>query len=107
MPVSTTVWVIFGTAVLAMLALDFGAFRSSRAAKMTLRSALLWSVAWIAISLAFGILILALYGPAYGLTYFTAYLLEKSLSIDNLFVFVLIFAELQIPPEHQRRVLYG
>jgi tellurite resistance protein TerC len=106
MHVSTAVWAILGTVVVAMLALDLSAFRSSRAKEMTFRSALLWSGIWIGVALAFGVFILAMYGPAYALTYLTAYLLEKSLSVDNLFVFVLIFAELRIPLDQQRRILY-
>ena len=56
----------------------------------TLRSATIWSGAWIALAALFGLLVLALYGSASAVTYFTAYLLEKSLSVDNLFVFAVI-----------------
>jgi tellurite resistance protein TerC len=66
----------------------------------------MWSVAWIGLGIIFGLVVLALYGAGASLTYFTAYLLEKSLSVDNIFVFVLIFVELQIPPAEQRRVLF-
>ncbi len=108
MHVSSWVWVLFAALVLALLAVDLGVFRASRRApqEVTLRSATWWSAAWIGLSLAFGLVILAVYGTAPALTYLTAYLLEKSLSVDNIFVFVLIFSELQIPPAQQRRVLY-
>lgn len=105
---SPWVWVLFGAMVLVLLALDLGVFSASRRGpqKVTLRSAAWWSAAWIGLSLAFGIVILVLYGAAPALTYLTAYLLEKSLSVDNVFVFLIIFSELQIPPAQQRRVLY-
>jgi tellurite resistance protein TerC len=71
----------------------------------TLRSATLWSVAWVAVSALFGLVVLARYDSAAAVTFYTAYLLEKSLSLDNLFVFALIFGQLAIPAEYQRRVL--
>jgi tellurite resistance protein TerC len=103
--VSWWVWALFGALVLAMLALDLSALRRS-SGEQSVRSAALWSAAWIGLGLAFGVIVLALYGPDASLTYFTAYALEKSLSVDNIFVFVLIFAEFQVPPAEQRRVLY-
>lgn len=108
MPVSSWVWVLFALMVLALLAVDLGAFRPSRRGPqvVTLRSAAGWSGAWIGLSLLFGLVILVLYGNTPALTFLTAYLLEKSLSVDNIFVFILIFSELRIPPEQQRRVLY-
>jgi tellurite resistance protein TerC len=107
MQVSLWVWAVFGVLVLAMLALDLGLLRPSRREprELTVRSAAIWSAAWIGLALAFGLVVLALYGPAAALTYVTAYLLEKSLSVDNVFVFAVIFSELAIPPAYQRRVL--
>jgi tellurite resistance protein TerC len=108
MQVSSWVWALFALMVLAVLAADLGVFRPSRRGpqEITLGSAAWWSAAWIGLSLLFGVVILALYGRGPALTYLTAYLLEKSLSVDNIFVFVLIFSELRIPPQQQRRVLY-
>jgi len=108
MQVSSWVWALFALMVLAVLAADLGVFRTSRREprEVTLASAAWWSAAWIGLSLLFGVVILALYGRGPALTYLTAYLLEKSLSVDNIFVFVLIFSELRIPPPQQRRVLY-
>jgi tellurite resistance protein TerC len=105
--VSLWAWALFGVLVLVMLALDLGVLRPSRRelGEPTVRSAAVWSAAWIGLALAFGLVVLALYGPPAALTYLTAYLLEKSLSVDNVFVFALIFSELAIPPAYQRRVL--
>src|SRR5438067_1185674 len=97
-------WAVFGFLVLAMLSLDLGlASRGSRQ-ESTLRSAALWSGAWIGLAIGFGFVVFALYGAGPAATYFTAYLLEKSLSIDNIFVFVLIFSGLRTPPAQQRKV---
>jgi tellurite resistance protein TerC len=102
------VWALFAFLVLAMLALDLAAGRESRGSPrvLSVRSATAWSAAWISLGLLFGLLVLALYGTGPALTYVTAYVLEKSLSVDNIFVFVLIFSELRIPPADQRRVLH-
>jgi tellurite resistance protein TerC len=66
---------------------------------------ILWVIVWIAVSLALGLWILATQGTGAAAEYYAAYFLEKSLSVDNIFVFVVIFSELHIPAEHQRRVL--
>ena len=108
MHVDVWVWVLFASLVLAMLALDLGMSRrqDGQAGEVTVRSAAKWSAAWIGLGLSFGLIVLALYGHDSALAYLTAYLLEKSLSVDNIFVFVLVFSELQIPFTEQRRVLY-
>lgn len=107
MNVSIWVWGVFGLLVLFALALDLGLFRRSPAEQheLSLRAAAVRSAAWIGLALAFGLGVAVLYGSHAGLTYLTAYLLEKSLSVDNIFVFVLIFSELRTPPAQQRRVL--
>jgi tellurite resistance protein TerC len=107
MQVNIWVWGVFGLIVLAALAIDLGLLRTSKGEdrEVTLRSAAIRSAAWIAISLLFGLVVMALYGSHAAVTYLTAYLLEKSLSVDNIFVFLLIFSELRIPPVQQRRVL--
>ena len=107
MDVSWWVWALFACVVLAALVVDL---RVGRAARRTLRAlpirtAALWSAGWVGLALLFGAVVHALYGPGAAVGYLSAYLLEKSLSIDNVFVFVLIFSELRIPPSEQRRVL--
>ena len=93
--------------MLSALALDLGLFRSryGEQRELTLREAAARTVAWAALSFLFGLVVLALYGDRAALTYVTAYLLEQSLSIDNVFVFLLIFSELRVPPAQQRGVL--
>jgi tellurite resistance protein TerC len=106
--VSPWAWAIFAALVLAMLAADLGIFSAARRAEgeVTLRSAATWSALWIGLGLSFSLVVGALYGSAHAVTYLTAYILEKSLSVDNIFIFVLIFSELGIPASAQRRVLY-
>jgi len=89
-----------------MLAIDLGVGSHGARQELTLRSSAWWSAAWIGLALAFGVVVLALLGSEGAVTYYTAYTLEKSLSIDNVFVFVLIFSELDTPKSQQRRVLY-
>lgn len=107
MPLTVWAWVLFGFLVLLAVAADLGLFSRKRDDDQppTLRASAVRSAAWIALSLAFGLVVLFLYGQEAALTYLTAYLLEKTLSIDNVFVFLIIFSELGIPPERQRRVL--
>ena len=107
MQVSMWVWGLFAALVVAAVAVDLGLSRTSRgeARELTLRTASIRSSAWIVLSLLFGVVVLTLYGQQAALEYLTAYLLEKSLSVDNIFIFVLIFSELRIPPAQQRRVL--
>jgi tellurite resistance protein TerC len=96
-----TDWIVFVSVVAGALAVDFGVSRKSGE-----RNAVLWSAVWIALSLAFGGWIALRHGGDAGITYLTAYLLEKSLSVDNLFVFILIFSLTGIPPALQPRVLF-
>ena len=100
-------WALFGILVLAALALDLGLLPGKRGGQhqLTLRAAAIRNGAWVALAFLFGLAVLAMCGERAALTYVTAYLLEQSLSIDNVFVFVLIFSELKIPADRQRSVL--
>ncbi len=98
-------WVAFLGFVLGMLALDLGVMnRKDHVIKP--REALGWSAFWISIALAFGGFVWARYGAQSGLEYLTGYVIEKSLSVDNIFVFVIVFGALGIPPIYQHRVLF-
>jgi len=98
-------WALFGTIVLGMLALDLGIFsRKSHAPRM--REALIWSGVWITIAMLFNLGIWVTLGARPAIEFLTAYLLEKSLSVDNLFVFLLIFSYFQIPMRLQHKVLF-
>ncbi len=98
-------WVIFNLFVLAMLALDLGVFhRESHA--VSIKEAALWSVVWISLAVLFGFGLYYFKGPKIAMEFFGGYLLEKSLSVDNIFVFVLIFTYFALPAEYQHRVLF-
>ena len=99
------VWVAFNGFVLAMLAIDLGVFhRTSHEVK--LREALAWSAVWVALALAFNALVWSRYGQQRALEFLTGYLIEKSLSVDNIFVFVLIFTYFRVPAQYQHKVLF-
>ena len=98
-------WVVFGGIVLVMLALDLGVFHRKEHVVRP-REALAWSAVWIGLALAFGAFVWLRSGSDAGLEYLTGYVVEKSLSVDNVFVFVVIFGALGIPPVYQHRVLF-
>jgi tellurite resistance protein TerC len=98
-------WISFTVFVLGMLALDLGVFHRSAHA-VSLKEAGMWSAVWIALSLVFNAIIYNFYGAEVGLQFLTGYLIEKSLSVDNIFVFVLIFSYFSVPAMYQHRVLF-
>lgn len=99
------IWVAFNLFVLAMLALDLGVFhRKSHA--VSLKEATIWSVVWISLALVFNIGLYIWQGSEVALQFLTGYLIEKSLSVDNIFVFVLIFSAFAVPAAYQHRVLF-
>ncbi len=98
-------WIAFNAAVLAMLALDLFGF-NRKAHVISVREAATWSVVWVCLSLAFNALIWHVEGPEKAEEFFTGYLIEYSLSIDNVFVFALIFAHFKVPAALQHRVLF-
>jgi tellurite resistance protein TerC len=97
-------WVTFNLFVLVALALDLGVFHR-KAHKLNFREAAFWSVAWITLALAFGYFVWHWHGAQRGLEYLTGYVIEKALSVDNLFVFLVIFRAFQVDPAVQHRVL--
>lgn len=105
MAVEAWVWAGFGAFVVGMLLLDLLVFRR-RAHVVSLREALGWTAFWILVAVAFGAGVWLWLGSESGLEYFTGYLIEKSLSVDNLFVFLLIFAYFSVPREDEHKVLF-
>jgi tellurite resistance protein TerC len=95
-------WIVFWALIVIALAVDFAVSRNKSGA----RRAGLWSAIWIGLGVGFGGFIALRHGGDAGITYLTAYLLEKSLSVDNLFVFILIFSLTGIPAALQPRVLF-
>jgi tellurite resistance protein TerC len=112
---SIWLWVGFNLFVLAMLALDLGVFHR-HAHTVSVKEATIWSVVWISLAMVFNGLIFAFWdrfmpGSGYtnseaGFAFLTGYLIEKALSVDNIFVFVLIFTYFAVPPQYQHRVLF-
>jgi tellurite resistance protein TerC len=98
-------WGLFLAFILGMLALDLGVFHR-REHRVGTREALVWTVVWIALSLAFNLWVYLEFGPQRGLEFFTGYVIEKALSVDNIFVFIVIFNYFAVRPEHQHRVLF-
>jgi tellurite resistance protein TerC len=112
---SIWLWVGFNLFVIAMLALDLGVFHKEDHA-VSVKEAAIWSVVWISLAMVFNLIIYFFWntmmpGSTYsngeaGLAFFTGYLIEKSLSVDNIFVFVLLFSTFAVPAKYQHRVLF-
>ncbi|HEY8402542.1 MAG TPA: TerC family protein [Cytophagaceae bacterium] len=98
-------WVIFNIAVLGLLILDLFVL-NKKAEPPSIKNALGWSSFWIGLALAFNIFVWWWQGQEKALEFLTGYLIEESLSVDNLFVFMLIFNYFRVPIEHQRKVLF-
>jgi tellurite resistance protein TerC len=101
---SPLLWAGFLAGVALVLAVDLRI--SSREQGSSFKEHVWWSVFWIVLSIGFGFFVWSHYGGEQGLEFFAGYLLEKSLSVDNLFVFVLLFRSFAIPPQYQHRVLF-
>lgn len=98
-------WIGFNALVIGLLVLDLGIFHR-KSHTVTIREAAIWSVVWISLALLFNLCIYLLRGPDDALQFLTGYLIEKSLSVDNIFIFVLIFTSLSVPAAYQHRVLF-
>lgn len=104
MDVPVWVWILTVGVIVAMLAVDYlGHVRTPHAP--SLRESTRWSLAYIAIAVVFGVIVWFAWGPRYGGEYFAGYITEKSLSVDNLFVFVLIMTSFSVPRKLQQKVL--
>ncbi|MCU7505238.1 MAG: TerC family protein [Ignavibacteria bacterium] len=98
-------WILFLVFVLIMLFLDLGVFhKTSHVVKV--KEALIWSAVWIGLALLFNLGIYFWKGEQKALEFFTGYLIEKSLSVDNIFIFVLVFSFFKVPPLYQHKVLF-
>jgi tellurite resistance protein TerC len=97
-------WAAVIGAVLMMLAVDLLAHR--RAHVVGVREAAVWSAVWVALGLAFGGIIWLAYGPGSAGEYYSGYLIEKALAVDNIFIFAIIFTSFAVPREYQHRVLF-
>ncbi len=97
-------WILFNLFVLALLALDLGVL-NRRPHRASLREALIWSGVWITLAAAFAVLEFFWHGRAQALQFVTGYVIELSLSVDNLFLFLLIFRYFKVADEHQHKVL--
>src|SRR4051794_17855718 len=101
---SLPIWAGFGVFVMAALAIDLALHRDAH--EIAFREALAWSVVWVALSLLFNGFVYVRFGSEAALQFFTGYLVEKSLSVDNIFVFVALFQAFAVPARLQHRVLF-
>jgi len=95
-------WILFNLFVLGMLALDLGLLRRP-GHTVKFREALAWTLIWVGLAGAFALLVYSRYGHATGVEFVTGYVIELSLSVDNLFIFILIFCFFPVAPEHQHK----
>jgi tellurite resistance protein TerC len=102
---SPALWIGFALFVAFMLTLDLGVFHR-KAHEISIKEASIWSAVWVALSLVFNGFIFWRFGMESGQAFFTGYLIEKALSVDNLFVFYMIFTAFQIPARYQHRLLF-
>ena len=96
-------WGAFGLLMVVMLAVDLGMNRTAH--KVSFRQALSWSLLWISLAMVFNVGIYAFLGQDKALEFFAGYVIEKSLAVDNLFVFIMIFGYFKVRDEHQARIL--
>ncbi len=104
MDVSLTIWAVTIAAILLLIVIDLLTV-SSKPHEVKFKEAMTWSLFYIGIAVAFGIWVWQRYGAISGTEYFAAYLVEKSLSVDNLFVFVIILAQFAVPSIYHQRIL--
>lgn len=105
METSLWIWIAFNVGVLVLLTIDLGVFHR-KAHAVTMHEASIWTAVWVALSAVFGCWVWQRMGPDRGLEFFTGYVIEYSLSVDNIFVFVLLFSYFAVPKHYQHRVLF-
>ncbi len=98
-------WILFNAFVLLMLALDLGVFHR-KTHVVTVKEAISWTLVWIFLALVFNAILYFWKGEQKALEFFTGYLIEKALSVDNIFVFIMIFSYFQVPSQYQHKVLF-
>lgn len=98
-------WIIFNVSILTLLTLDLFVFNKGNKV-VTTKSALLWSAFWVGLAMCFNVFVYFWKGQEAAELFFTGYVIEESLSVDNLFVFMLIFSYFRVPAEYQRKVLF-
>jgi len=99
------IWIGFNLFVLALLAIDLGVFHR-KAHSVSIKEATAWSIVWVSLAMIFNLGTYFTWGEEKALEFFTGYVIEKSLSVDNLFVFLMIFQYFSTPAEYQHRVLF-
>lgn len=102
---STILWISFNAFIFIMLVLDLGVFHK-KAKKVTVKEALTWTGVWIGLAFAFNLFVYYQLGEEKAYEFITGYLIEKSLSIDNIFVFIMIFSYFHVPESAQHKVLF-
>ena len=101
------IWIVFCVAIVAMLAIDLILEnRQGESSTQSMKASLTWSVVWTLVALAFGVVYLVWRGPDHAGEYLTGFVLERSLSLDNLFVFAMLFGYFAVPEPAQRKVLF-
>lgn len=101
----STLWIGFNVFILVLLCLDLGVFHR-KSKEVTVKEALLWTSIWVFIAFLFNIFVYYHFGEEKAFEYFTGYVIEKSLSVDNIFVIIMIFSYFNVPPAYQHKVLF-
>ncbi|MEO6390361.1 MAG: TerC family protein [Pyrinomonadaceae bacterium] len=98
-------WIVFGAVIIIMLAVDLG-FVNRKAHAPSYKESLVWSAVWVSLALGFAVVVFFTSGTTKGFEFLAGYIIELSLSVDNLFVFLLVFSYFQVPAKYQHRVLF-
>ena len=102
---TVVLWTAFNVFVLGMLALDLGVFHK-KSAEIGIKDALVWTGVWITLAMAFNFFVFQYFGRQPAIEFFTGYVIEKSLSVDNIFVIIMIFSYFHVPSSYQHKVLF-